>query len=511
MVNNNKKLIYIICGAILIGFIAFFSFKMISGNKEESSNDVVSTNAFFLKNKDSKYALFDDEGNKLTDFEFDRVGKFVNDNAKVTKGEKVGVISSSGKMTVDFGKYKNIDPVGGIYKVRGEKYDYTLIDGQGNKLFDLEDKDTKNFIEINLTLLLDKKEETYTILDRHGKTITSFAYDEDADSPKANEVDDVVAIHYNGKIYVLDQQKGELITKFNSDTVYGVARVFPDKDMIVLGTSSGEGNKIIEKGKLVEFDSACKRLRLDENENILCEVDGKKFFLDEKYKKQDSSYLTAYYNNKSYVKNNEKTFGGVDFYKNGKLVKNVPCRKISEVGPMYHELYVLGTYSSTTCNTKAGYYEIYNANGEKAIDQTFMKVEPFDKNGYAIVSEDRTDFYLIDKKGKKVSKKYDKIMSSKGYYVTVKNNQRGILDKKGKEIIPTKYDRIEHYNIHGNDYISLKDEKQNTIVYNMKENKEVFSAKGVFQFGKDYIKVSEKGNTKYYSYKSGKMMYKESN
>ena len=56
-----------------------------------------------------------------------------------------------------------------------------------------------------------------------------------------------------------------------------------------------------------------------------------------------------------------------------------------------------------------------NADGTRINDKAYERAYEFDENGYASVSEDAKNFYLINLKGKKVSDYYANDRSAKKY------------------------------------------------------------------------------------------------
>lgn len=201
-VNENnkkfKKMIFVIVAIIGIALLAFFVYKKFF-DKTSEEFDINYSTSFFLLDNNNKYALFDDDGNRLTEFIFDKVSNFVNGTATVTKADQVGIISDSGKMTVDFGKYTFISAKGGLYEVHGGDYHYYLIDSNGKVLYDLESAHLKTFIGSNLySILDDEKSNTYQVLNYNGKKMADFPKIEDSLDPATSEEEGYLSVYYNG-------------------------------------------------------------------------------------------------------------------------------------------------------------------------------------------------------------------------------------------------------------------------------------------------------------------------
>ena len=97
--KNSKKVILIFL-AILIIILCVIAFFYLKKDKNKNlETDITSSNVFFIKNEDNKYALFNDDGEQLTEFIFTSIDDFVNGTSLVRKDDAYGIIDSKGNMT----------------------------------------------------------------------------------------------------------------------------------------------------------------------------------------------------------------------------------------------------------------------------------------------------------------------------------------------------------------------------------------------------------------------------
>ena len=174
--------------------------------------------------------------------------------------------------------------------------------------------------------------------------------------------------------------------------------------------------------------------------------------------------------------------------------------QLSSIGKMEGELYVLYVDNG---------YEYYNKDAKKAISENFKYASSFDKNGVAKVSNDGTNYYLINKKGKKISKEYTSISSYVDYYqVTNKDGEKGVINKKGEVIIDLKYSSINIKEVRDTFYAITTSSKGKYALYNLDSKKLVKESKNQITISDHYIKVTGDSKTSYYTYKD-KLIFEE--
>lgn len=524
--NSDPKLKFLLIGGgllLVITVVVIYTVSKIGVNNSSKSVGKNNATSFFIKNKESKYALFNIDGQKLTDFSYSEVSDFIGDSAIVYQDDDVGIISSRGKMYVSFGKYKAINRAGSLFEVYRKDYKRILINEKGKSLYNLEDIGLHSYYGVDGYVILEnEKSKKYTILDAQGKSIFSFPLLDDADEPKISEKNGITSIFYNKKNYVLNINNGREIVSFDAVDQFCITGIFNDEKSILLSSCGSflkgpteYSDKVIENSKVIDLDNECDDVTI-EQDKLLCNVEGTNYYLNDDYKKIGGYYSTAYDSNFNYVYEDLGTFKGVDFYNNGKIVKNDPCRTIGEKGYMSNGLFILRT-SRSRCDTKYGNYDFFKANGERAFTKTFESASKFDKNGYSIVSEDNKNYYLLNSKGEQVSNNYDKIYNANysdpefdsDYYIVSKNDNKGILDKNGKEVLSCEYSTISIEKRINKTYALLTKSDSSVTVYNLESKKEIITSKESLNLRNDYIESIDGNKRKLYSYTTGKLFYEE--
>ena len=486
------------------------------GSKNNKAKESYS-DAFFIK-EGNNYAVFNNDGKRLTDFIFTSIGgssSFKNNSSLVKKGDEYGVVGSNGKMIIDFGKYKSIYEYSGLYKANDNDGNSYLLDSKGKVLYDLKNKSLSTYYGVSSYMILqDNEAKKYILLNSDGKALLTLNQKEGVDSPTTNEEEGYITIFYNNKNYILDSNTGKKVSEFDSDVHYCVNNVVDDGKIITLNSCVGlfqsqeeTKYKFIKDGKLYDLSDKCEKVHYNSG-NLVCTNDGKQYLLDSKLNVSIAIGSVAYTDGDNYIKLKDGSFNGVDFYVNGSVVKNVACRGISEYGYMSSGYYILSTYYSTSCGTTSGTYEYYNAKGENAFGKSFGRVNKFDANGLASVSEDKKIFYLIDTTGKKVSEEYNSIYLDSEYYIITKDNLKGILDNKGKQVIEPIYTSADVFEEQGVKYAKLTTSDSKYIIYNLSKGKEIITLDSNPSTNANYIYITKDGKKVYYTY-TGKEFYKE--
>lgn len=482
-------------------------------NKKKVNGRTVETynTAFFIKDG-SKYALFNEDGKKLTDFAFTSASNFVNGSALVRNELGSGVIDENGKMIIDFGKYKYIYQEAGLYKVTDEERNEYLLNSKGKKITDMKNKTITTYIgEGKFSILYDKDSNEYQVLNTDGDTLAKFKKGSE-DKPSTNTVKNFLSVYGGGKNYIIDLISGKQVLDFEADSHYCVNNASEDGKIITLNSCVGTFQrqekttyKFIKDGKLYDLSDKCDSIGYN-NDNLICNKDNKKYLLDSNLNVGINIDGVSYADNEHYAKAKQGSFNGIDFYEKDNVVKNVECRVMHDYGYSKSGLYILSTYYSTKCNTQSGTSEFYNVKGENVFNKSFASAQKFDDNNLARVSEDRKNYYLIDAKGNKVTDEYDNIFARYDLYSVTKNNLVGVLDSTGKLIIEPKYKNADIFTEQGVKYIKLTTEDGKYTIYNTDTKKEIITFDSNPTLSTNYMMVTKDGKKAYYTY-SGKLFY----
>lgn len=508
-----KLLLIIVLAAAVIGVGAFLLLR--KDSEKNSDIDITDSTSFFIQDKNEKYALFNEDGKQLTDFMFSYASKFINGTAIVEKNDAYGIINENGKMTVDFEKYKYISSDGGVYYVRKEDNQEFLINGSGKVLYELNDHTfIHSYVAQNKYLMLeDTENKFYKIINYKGETV--FSLDEISNvktHPNPSLVDGYLSIFYNNKIHIIKFSTKKELMSFDSNTCNNIKYVIDNGKIIAMescdNTSISESNyKIIKDGKVIDLKDKCDYLTYSNN-NFICSKQLKEHLLDKNFNVGIEKYLKAYVDNDTYASESEN-YESVNFYNDGKVIKNVECRKLSETGYMVNGIYALSTQNYKSCSNIEPYlYEYYKANGEKAFDKSFKYAYAFNEEGTAIVSEDKENYHLIDSNGKKVSQEYTDISrntyTNGNYFIVTKNDKKGLIDLNGNVIVECEYEKIE---LEEKNAI-FKTTESKYIAYDLNTKKEIMTTDTKPVFWDHYIVISKDDTKQYYTYK-GKLFYEE--
>ena len=346
------------------------------------------------------------------------------------------------------------------------------------------------------------------VISYDGKTITTFKQNSSAKSPTVNHINEYATVFYDGKNVIFNSKTKKVITTFKNKNHYCVNTVSEDGKIIALNACStwyetlGETGHILSvKGKITDLSNKCNSLTVY-TDVVVCSSTNGEYFVNISGKKatigDKISSRIAFIDEENYVTRDDKTYK-FNFYKNGKKIKTMDA-SISSTGKVENEMYVLYVDNG---------YEYYNKEGKKAIKENFKYASLFDKNELARVSKDGSTYYLINENGKKISDKYYSISYYDDYYlVSNKKGLKGIIDKNGKEIIPTKYTSINIKKLRDKYYgiVSINNEKY--AIYDLKTKSLLKESKHILTINEHYIKVSTEKKTSYYTYKD-KLIFKE--
>lgn len=531
VITDNLRKIIIGVVAVVVVILGFFAIKnVIEGSKVLDADSLTSSSAFAIKDKNDKYAIFNNDGTKLTDFIYENVSEFFNGNAIVTneKGE-YGLISQSGKMIISFGKYTSIQRTGALYKLRDKNYDYVLATSTEKIVSELK-KETiySEFTTSYSYYTILENDNSYMFYDYTGTKFLTITKNKSASSkPFIDEKDELITISYNGKNYMYNVVTGKKIVEFDSSDKYCIYDRNDDNlNEIILQNctdhvynSDSRDFKFIQNNSIkFETKNECDSLSFDYN-SIICSQSNytsTDYIFDRNGNKSEGfKWFDFSYNDfNGYVKNIENT-NNVGFYKNGKLIKTVECFEVGENSYSSQGIYTLVPSQSSACkNSTENYHQYFKSNGDLLINNKYQFAETFDVNGLAIVYKIVNKKYvytLIDKSGKAIIDGYDEIGTlsfpedNAAYYTAKKGDTETLFDSKGKSIVSAK--KISRA-IKPNDtiYFILNKNDTKTGIYDIKAKKEIITINGSFNWNEHYVQAQNGSKLEYYTY-SGKLFY----
>ena len=498
----------VLCGLVLIALIAacvicIMKFVLHSDSYKDKATYAES---FFIRNKKGKYALFSDKGKQLTDFIYDNAGKFINKTTVVYKeNDGYAIIDTEGKEIVKYGKYGYISNYEGIYKVRSDK-GYALLDSNGKVILDEENISVSSYGD-DYPFIVVQTDKNYIVYMYDGTKIYTFDKQDGAKEPTTNHLDEYGTVFYNGENIIIDLKEKKLLKSFKNDQHFCAGYVTEDKDILSLNACTSwyeslETNGhmlLVNKKNLIDITKECNNTIIYKN-TIVCSKENGQYFLEVSKKEAKAgaklSSRYAFVDESNYILRDDQDYNVV-FYKKGKKIKSIDA-SIAATGLMEEKYYVLYVDNA---------YEYYNVDGKRVFDKSFKNASAFDENGLARVTEDGNNYYLMNKKGKAVSDKYENItIDGKYYRVKNKNGKYGILDEDGEEIIKPSYENVSIKEIREKYYaVAQKGEKYE--VYDLNKKKSIITSKDPITLTDHYIKT-QGTKSSYYTY-GAKKIYSE--
>lgn len=442
--------------------------------------------------KDGKYALCDSEGELKTKFKYSDYVSFGNVGYLVSQGKKTSYISKEGK---DIISYKKGVELSSLEKMVIGKNDdrYIIYNQDGKELY----KDSKKVKIYLYELPVVYKDKKYHVLDSNGDVLYSSkkeikyvsVYNEkfvfvafDENSLLLNSSDEEKEIELVGKYKIINQdyKKGYLLYSNDSKSLVYIdldGKVVFDKNIEI---TSGEikGSTIVVKN-----DKQIRMISLNGKEDII---------------------VSSYYNNiKNYlVKNASYIYGPHEFVSDGKSKEVKGVQLNPNLAYAYNKTFPVYVQNKG--------YQYWNYNGDVMIKTYYKDANDFDKNGLAVVSKDNNKYYLIDKTGNKVSKKYVDIKSlGEGYYAGYTTSSKyEVINTKGEVVI------VDYFMGEGKIFIfddityGLLNKSGTTYLYDMDNVKEsIVALEGEYKlYQNNYIMSKEKHA--YYDLE-GNLIYKE--
>lgn len=500
---KNKRILALIIAIVvlIIGLILFLIFKE---DKDDDYKDAATySESFFIRNSKGKYALYNKKGKALTKFIYTDASDFVDGAALITLDEEgYSVINEKGKQIIALDKYSYIRDYKGLYKARKDG-GYDLLSSNGKVVLSASDLDVDSY-GYNYPFALVEADNKYAVVAYDGKMYTSFDKKDDDTDPSVDYEDLFASIFYENKNIILNLKTKKIIATINSNEQLCISGNTEDGKIVGLNTcsSSTEDDKhyLINNKNIIDLSKKCNSFSFAEND-VICIADDEKYLLDVSNKKAEKSIsidaYTAYVDKKTYAKSdrNKRT---VDFYVNGKKKASLKDAVLNSTGKLDAPIYSV---------RKDFKYEYYDKNGEKLFDKAFVLANRFNENELAVVSENATDKFLINKKGEKVSNVYEYIYARDDVYEIRDNNLHGVLNSKGEEIIKPIYKRVSIYEINNELYAVLTTDENKYEFVELKKGKKLISTDKALLINEHYVKTSDVKATYYLL--NGEKIYEE--
>lgn len=371
-----------------------------------------------------------------------------------------GILDSKGKTKIAFGNIFTATLYGNRYVVSKFTSDGLKMGLLNENLDELTRFKYDNLTYSKSGVFIFTRDETMGIMNSDGKEIYTYKVDEVDDRnisveisnlTEENDSDLYAKIKINSSSTIINTTTGKEVYKYTLDDINVL-----DNNVFYIKNSSGKNKYFIIKNDKVVYESSdYKRIRVENlNSDIAIGI------------KEDASIDYINLIDKKVINNDES----IKYtYSDGVILKeqyNFNAKKImytiytpskeygtfSDLKP-YDNKYVNGYLKIKTENDK---YEFVNKKGNVITKKEYEELSDFNKNGYAIVSNDNL-YGVIDSKGKEIiDEKYDEIIflndnlfknvkkiSKNELFIFKENNKYGIINSDGKVVIKANYDDFD--------------------------------------------------------------------
>ena len=496
----NKTLFWGIVGglvALAIIFVAILVSQKTPDPTDPKSSPTY-TNAFFIYN-DGKYTLWNSEGKRLTDEEYNDKSSFIGGYAYVRKGSEYALISDTGKVMLDYGQISSINDYGaGLYIINDNNGGQHLMLGNG-KIVLSGDKLDLEYSSNTATFGAVKLNGVYNVFNYAGILMAQIE-EADGETMRLSANNDFGLIYYNGWNYIFDNRAGKQITSFEAKR-FSFDTISDDRTTILLDDyEDSKEYKVVRNGQLFDLTET-KNYGLVRGTNWIVGYDDYSAIslLDNEFKviKKLSSDV-AIKDGLNYAVKNENN--GVEVYYRGELVRTFDKNADLASGVLsYADLYAIRS---------EGKYGFYHLDGSFAFGEYGDIYSLFDKHHHASVSENGEDYYMIDANGNKVNDlTYRRIYTYDDSYVLYnKESKRAILTAAGEPITDFEYSEAYNRSVAVDHEIwSLKRSSNNYDIIDAKapaEKRLILSGVNPYDFYANYFTVKNSdGGYDYYTYK----------
>lgn len=509
--KDYKKIILIAASIVVLAVVAFLVYKLLFNKEKLTYENFTETESFFITDSDGNYALFNEDGKQLTDFEYEYAGSFYGGAARVYDKEgRYGVIKENGEYLIPLSEdfiYGNY----GLYEVVNSKLDKTQIQNfNGSVIAEANYLDVDSYAYGALFTIVEyddsyRKLDTVKVVNYAGNSMgtltdadsyTYYSYDggyvtliSDTKTVLYNIDEAKKVIELDGKYCISDSTDKTVI--LNSCTTWS-------------STTDDNLYKVIIDGKIAyTVSKEDKTLNLATDGSVLSWDKNSKYYelLDKKGNVVQSSII-GYQDGKNYIVEQDDR---LMFYKNNERKNILDCATYYQNAS--DKLYIIKVdrYADKCKGDIDNQYSYYDLAGNKK-SKDFYSASKFNDAGRAIVSTDNLENYIINDKFEILGDSHYQMREVGNLYIVwdEKHNQ-ALIDKNGKVLESV----VEDYVSYGSSeddksYIIVETAKNTQVLYDSQTGKKISTVSGevVYAF-QHYFTVD--GN--YYSYKTGKLFY----
>ena len=451
----DKKLLILPAAVLVTAGVVLGLLFLINGDGEEHT--VYDSDAFFIRETSatsSNYALFNKKGEKKTDFIFRSASAFVNGHSLVRNADnQYGIINQNGDMTVKFGAYEDLETRGGLFEAVDKDSKHTIINGNGDVIVD---NYVSAFEAVGAPYLAVETETgKYSIYNATGSKLLDFKSES---RPVFNTYNKKMAtsMSYDGHIVIFNNKTLSKIKDQETNAAYRLNSTSEDMKTFVLRGTEGDKNvwAVVKDGKIKEYGEECSNIALrDETDS----VDGFKYMT---CTKNDGVFLmrglditdlnltednnhTVVFDEKHYARFNAKE-GKATIFVDGSEKLSVNA----DVAPFVRSR---GYY---VANNKEKHAALYDLDGNQLFELNTNRgsLLGLDGNERIIVNDPTSGvvneyYYLANKEGKAISKKYSSISRNGKYYSAFDfvNKTGDLLNSDGEVLVSGNYTSYKFY------------------------------------------------------------------
>ena len=405
--------------AILLPIIVFVSTLFMGVYVFTNNIKADGSNLIKIQEK-NKTGYIDKDGNKVISSKYIYGSDFYNGYAIVkNQNDLFAIIDSKDKYVVPFGIYYYIERFNNIYVV--SRYTQSglklaLLDSNLDEITKFK-YDSISYAKNNTFTFV--RNNTMGILNSDGKEVYKFESNDVDDKyisiefskvKSENESTKYAKVKVNDSSTIINVKTGKEIYKYTLENI----EVLDNNIFYVKSYDDSFNNKyfVIKNDKIIYQTFEYKRIRIDDyDSNILVCI------------KNDITYDYINLKNKKKINIDD---GNDYIYSDGILIKK------------YYDY-----------NNDVNIYKLSDGKKEYEIKNITPVKDEF-KNGYMKVYVADNKYNFINKKGELLNDdKYDYAsnFNSNGYAIVSKDNNYGVIDESGKEIIKLKYEKIEFVDV----------------------------------------------------------------
>lgn len=510
----DKKLLLLPVAVLVAAGVMLGLLFLINGDGEDHT--VYDSDSFFIRetgSASSNYALFNKKGEKKTDFIFRSASAFVNGYALVRNADnQYGIINQDGNMTVDFGKHEDLETRGGLFEAT-DGTEHSIINGNGDVI-------VANYVSaIEATgapyVAVETESQKYTVYNATGGKLLDFRSE---NRPVFNTFNKKMAtsMSYDGHIVLFNNKKLNKIKDQETNISYRLSATSEDMKTFVLRGINGDKSvwAILKDGRFKEYGEECTSVSLTDNTSsvsnykyLTCTKNDGVFLMrgldiTDLNLTEDNNH-TVVFDEKHYARFNAKE-GKATIFVDGSEKLSVNA----DVAPFVRSR---GYY---VANNKEKHAALYDLDGNQLFELNTNRgsLLGLDGNERIIVNDPTSGvvneyYYLANKEGKAISKKYSSISRNGKYYSAFDfvNKTGDLLNSDGEVLVSGNYTSYKFYRdgklIFGENGV----DKHALIDAKGKSAKQL--PDGQLSVGKDeYFSIKTDSETVYYTFK-GKDFY----